>query len=76
MDLLKEAAAIFVNAKNFYETKNYYFERHNCKDCGEDIKIMLDFMLSNETTDKLLKFGYCENCKTLFYHNDFTSKRF
>lgn len=75
MDLLKEVSGIFSDAENFAETKNYYFERHNCGKNGEDTKIMLDFSLGNETTDKILRFGYCDKCKTVFYHKDFVSKR-
>jgi len=75
MDLLKKVSSIFAEVKNYSETKNYYFERHNCSDCGENIKVMLDFTLANENTDKILRFGFCDKCGTLFYHRDFLSKR-
>ncbi len=75
MDLLKEVTEVFRDVENFQETKNYYFERHNCSKTGEDKKVLLDFSIGNETTDKIVRFGYCEDCKTLFFHKDFVSKR-
>lgn len=75
MDLLKEITDIFGDVQNFTETKNYYFEKHNCEKTGEDKKILLDFTVGNETTDRIVRFGYCTKCKTLFYHKDFVSKR-
>ena len=51
MDLLKEITDIFGDVQNFTETKNYYFEKHNCEKTGEDKKILLDFTVGNETTD-------------------------
>ena len=75
MDLLKEITDIFGDVQNFTETKNYYFEKHNCEKTGEDKKILLDFTVGNETTDRIVRFGYCAKCKTLFYHRDFVSKR-
>ncbi len=75
MDILKEAISIFDGAENFLETKNYYFEKHNCGKNGENIKVLLDFSIVNETTDKIIRFGYCDRCRTVFYHRDFVSKR-
>ncbi len=76
MDLLQEIKDVFKNVEKFQESKNYYFEKHICEETGENKKVLLDFTLANETTDKILRFGYCEGCKTLFYHKDFSSKRF
>ena len=75
MDLLNEVTKIFGDVEKYTETKNYYFQNHKCEENGEDIKVLLDFTLGNETTDKIIRFGYCEKCKTLFYHKDFISKR-
>ncbi len=75
MDLLKEVSDIFGDVKNFKECKNYYFEKHNCGENGDNKKILLDFTVANEMTDKIVRFGYCRECKTLFFHRDFVSKR-
>lgn len=69
-DVLKTAGG----AKEFVKSDNYYFERHMCG--GEEKKVMLDYTLSAETTDKIIKFGICEGCGKVFYHNDHSSKSF
>lgn len=66
----------FKTAENFTESKNYYYENHKCQKNGDNKKIMLDFIISNETTDKILRFGFCNDCKTVFYHKDYKSKSF
>lgn len=65
-----------IGAKNeFVKSGNYYYERHICSD-GEEKKVMMDYTLSSDTTDKILRFGVCEDCGRVFYHNDFSSKSF
>ena len=76
MDLLYNLKDIMLNATNFYESKNYYFENHICEKTGNNIKINLDFKLSNENTDKIMKFGQCKECNTIFYHYDFEAGSF
>lgn len=61
-------------AKEYVETKNFYYENHNCKTTGDNIKVNLEYTLSNDDTDKVIRFGICDNCKTCFYHYDFISK--
>ncbi len=76
MDLLQEMHEIFSKCENCVEVKNYYYENHNCEKSGETKKILMDFILSHETTDKILRFGYCSECKTLFFHKDFNTRSF
>lgn len=73
MDLLskiKEAA----QASDFVETKNYYFQTHLCN--NDEVKVMLDYTLSNDKDDSILRFGICPQCGKCFYHKDFQSKGF
>lgn len=58
----------------FVESGNYYYEHHQCKD--GDVKVMLDFTLSNDMDDSILRFGICPHCGKCFYHKDFESKGF
>lgn len=75
MDLLEELKSIGGRAC-FEESPNYYFQRHICEKSGKEEKVMLDFTLGNDTTDKILRFGVCERCGKVFYHRDFSSKTF
>lgn len=76
MDLLKNMKSIVNNSQNFIESKNFYYENHKCEKTGNNKNIKLDYILSCETTDKILRFGMCDECKTCFYHNDYNSKTF
>ncbi len=74
MELLDSLKDIILNAKSFEKSKNYYFENHICEKSGNNIKVKLDFKLSNEKNDKIMKFGICNECKKVFYYYDFESK--
>lgn len=75
MDLVCELKRIG-SLDEFVESGNYYFQRHKCEASGKEEKVMLDFTLSNDTTDKILRFGVCKECGKVFYHRDFSSKMF
>jgi hypothetical protein len=63
------------NIKTFKETKNYYYDNHNCPSQGNNIiKIRLDYMLSSDLDDAVLRVGICEKCGLCLYHKDFQSK--
>ncbi len=76
MELLDSLKDIMSKANGFEKSKNYYFENHICNQTGNNIKVNLDFKLSTETNDKIMKFGICEHCKKVFYYYDFESKTF
>lgn len=76
MELLDTLKDIMLNADSFEKSKNYYFENHICKKTGNNIKVNLDFKLSNEDNDKIMKLGICKHCKKVFYYYDFESKSF
>ena len=71
MELLDNLKDIILNGTGFYESKNYYFEHHICEKTGNNIKVNLDFKLSNDNTDKVVKFGICKQCQKVFYRYDF-----
>jgi hypothetical protein len=72
MELLNRLKT-FASAEKFVQTANYYFENHICEKSGKAIKVRLDYTLSNDITDDIIRLGMCEECKTCFYHKDFQS---
>ncbi len=71
MELLDILKNISSTAKSFEQTKNFYFVNHICEENGNNVKIMLNYKLSTDENDKILKFGICQHCKKLFYCYDF-----
>lgn len=65
-----------VSAANLKKVSNYYYEEHICEKSGNNIRIHLDYMLSSETDDEMLRFGICKQCSTCFYHKDFKQSGF
>lgn len=61
--------------KEFSESANYYYEKHICTD-GNEKKVMLDYILSSELADDIIRFGSCPDCGRVFYHRDYSSKSF
>lgn len=73
MDLLEDIKNIVKNSTQFVECKNYYYENHECSKTNKNEKIELKYKISYDTSDNILKLGYCPHCKTCFYHKDFES---
>lgn len=76
MDLLKMLKKNSNFAKNYCESKNYYFENHFCEKLNNNKKIELDFEFYHEKSGKAIKFGICDDCKTMFYYYDNVYKSF
>lgn len=74
MDLLTSLKNIMQNATDFEKSKNFYYESHICQKSGNNKKVDLNFKLSNDTTDKIMKLGICKDCGKVFYCYDFESK--
>lgn len=70
MDMLDKLKS-FSGINNFTRTNNFYYEYHNCGKTGDTVKIDLDYTLSNEKDDSILRFGICPNCGTCIYHKDY-----
>ena len=75
MDLLAQLS-LFAQIKKFEETNNYYYTYHNCPQNGENTKIQLDYTLSTDLSDDIIKLGTCPHCHTGFYHRDHDSRTF
>lgn len=75
MNLLKELKNINT-VSDFTESSNFYYDYHNCSASGNKEKIMMDFTISNELTDEILKFGICDKCRLCIYHKDFKGSSF
>lgn len=74
MDLLYIIRNIVENSTQFVKCSNYYYENHICSKTNESKKVQLDYKLSCDTSDNIVKLGHCPDCKTCFYHKDFESK--
>lgn len=74
MELLTTLKNIIETATSFEKCKNFYYESHICEKLGNTKKVNLNFKFSMDNTDKIMKFGICEDCKKMFYCYDFESK--
>jgi len=72
MDILKLRDMLH-EAETFCLSQNFYFQMHQCPARGENVKVMMDYKLKTEQNDQIVKFGFCPDCKTLFYRNDHES---
>ena len=68
-NIMREA----VSAKKLKKISNYYYEEHICEKTGNNVRIHLDYTLSCDRHDEILRFGVCSQCGTCFYHSDFKS---
>lgn len=71
MELLESLKDIISNASSFEQTKNFYFINHICEKTGDTVKVNLNYKLSTDNNDKIMKFGICDHCKKVFYCYDF-----
>lgn len=76
MDLLENLKNMVQTATEYKQCKNFYFENHTCEKTNENVKVNLDFKLSSDLDDKIMKFGICKHCNTLFYHYDYEARSF
>ncbi len=76
MELLENLKDLIKNSSEYEETRNYYFQNHNCDKNGNNIKVQLDYTLSCDISDKIVRFGQCPYCLKTFYHYDYNSKTF
>lgn len=60
-------------ASDFIETKNFYFEKHQCGD-NEEISVKMDYKLKDDISGDIVKFGFCPHCGICYYHNDYENK--
>ena len=75
LDLLQTLKS-FQGVKDFEETTSFYYTFHKCPEKGEHTKVMLDYTLSVETGDEILKIGVCPHCGKGFCYRDFQTKNF
>jgi hypothetical protein len=58
------------------ETSGYYYTQHTCATTGESKRVKLDYTLSSDLDDRIIRFGICEDCGKCYYHKDYESKMF
>lgn len=73
VDLLEKIRNL-ASCTDFEESRNYYFETHNCPAVKENIKIHMDYTFSSDMDDSILRLGICPHCGKCYYHRDFASK--
>ena len=74
MDYFSLIQTLGKDIKEFKKTKNFYFEDHICSADGQNKRVRLDYMLSCEESDEVLRFGICKDCGICFCHGDFISQ--
>ncbi len=60
-----------IKCEQCIETKNYYFERHECG--GQSVKVTLTHLLARDEEKDVIRFGKCDHCNKLFYYVDYKS---
>ncbi len=74
MKKIAEVQQILKEVENFEKVKTFNFVTHECPVKNETFKVNLKYSINIEDDKDFDIFGYCENCKTLFYNQDFNSK--
>jgi hypothetical protein len=64
-EFLEEVKNIFTATEGFCETKNYYFEKHECG--GETHKTELNIIITHDITHQTVRAGFCPVCRKVFY---------
>ncbi len=68
MKIFDDMTAIFSKDNEFIETKNAYFETHDCN--GVKTKVPLDYAVEHEQSGDEILFGKCKTCNKVYYHID------
>ncbi len=71
MNLLENVKNIFNSTDDFVKCKNFYFETHSCETINAPVKIMLDYSISENKSEKKIIFGHCPHCNKVFYNVDY-----
>lgn len=74
MEILEGLKNILNSSESYIHSKNFYFENHDCKNDGQK-KIVMNYIVRMDDNKKIVKVGFCNQCKTLVYHEDFDSKK-
>ncbi len=75
MDILKNFMSVLNSAQGFTATRNYYYENHDCHAQGKVVKVDLKYKIKDNNSDKVVLFGACPFCNTVFYHEDYENSR-
>ncbi len=77
MYMLNNVKAMLNEAEAYVKTSNFYYENHICqKNGGENVKVDFNLTLKHGKDGKIINFGICKHCKTIYYHEDYDSKSF
>lgn len=74
IEQLLDIAKAMLEASEQIHSKNYHYQMHHCKVKNEEVKVDMDLQLKKESSTRIINFGLCPHCKTLFYHKDFLSR--
>lgn len=74
METLMNIKDILNDAVEFVKVNNFYFEEHSCNVSNKTYNVNLNYTIKENSIDELTLFGYCKDCKTVFYNKDFSSK--
>lgn len=74
MDLLEMMKAMLNESTDFIQSKNYYFDMHQCPSKGENVKVQMNYKLSVKNEEKMVLFGACPHCKIIVYHESYEER--
>lgn len=63
------------SAVEYKATRNYYYEDHICPQTKEKIRVSLK-MQFRPSEDRIILFGKCPMCQTIYYHETYEASRF
>jgi len=72
-EFIQDLKLILENTEKHVRSKNFYYDTHNCKDI-ENKKVTMDYIIKKDGGDKIVRAGFCPECKTLIYHESYDTK--
>ncbi len=66
MKIFSEMVKIFDKENEFIESKNSYFETHECM--GSPKKVQMDYEVVSDKSGDTIVFGKCDTCNKVFYN--------
>lgn len=71
---VKELKDILSDEEAFNKTSNYYYENHKCEKLNKEHKVYLNYIISSDNSDKVLKLGKCNHCNKVYYTETYLEK--
>lgn len=66
MNIFEDMCKVFDSNNEFIESKNSFFEKHNCG--GEEVKVDFRYTIEDDKSGTKLTFGKCSKCNKVYYN--------